>query len=98
MVEDVAESCDHTQQLLALPFAGAATLRVSRGIALGVSGCAQQARQLFVFVRDNLGQRRTQMLDDRAHGLRRGERVGFALPASCSFQSLIMKPKANELH
>ncbi|HEX8501302.1 MAG TPA: hypothetical protein VF659_12040, partial [Pyrinomonadaceae bacterium] len=64
-------------------------------IALRVASSVQQAHQLFIFMWDKVWDRRTQFFDNRADSSWRGQRVDFALTASCSSQSLKTAPEGD---
>jgi hypothetical protein len=59
----------HPEEIFTLPFTGAATFSIRGGVALGMSGGAEQSDQLFVFVRDEVGESRAQFLDDGVDSL-----------------------------
>jgi hypothetical protein len=54
-----------------------------------MTGGTQQSDQLLLTALDYIGQRRAQLLDDEADGLRGGERVCAALSASGGSQGLL---------
>jgi hypothetical protein len=63
-VEYLAEACGHSEQFFTPPLAGPSTFSVRSGIALRMSGGIEEAHQLPVFVRDEVWQRRTQLVID----------------------------------
>ena len=54
--------------------------------------CAKHSYQVFVFLRDNIWQCVTQLIDDITHSVRRGERVRATLTATGSSQGWIEPP------
>lgn len=93
-VEDILQPSCYPKKVFAPPFSRPAAFRVSSGVALRMSSCPEQAHQLFILARDEVGQSLTQLLDDGVNRLKRGKRVSFTLPSSCSSQSLLTAPSA----
>jgi hypothetical protein len=69
-VEDILQSSCYPEKVFALPFSRPTAFRVSSGVALRMPGCPEQAHQLFIFLRDEVGQCLVQFLDDGADCLK----------------------------
>lgn len=68
--EDILQPSCYPEKVFTLPFSRPAAFSVCSGVALRMPGGSQQAHQLFILLRDEVGQGLTQLLDDGADCLK----------------------------